>query len=44
MRLAYGLENHDNMVRHGLSVSMVIEALRTTKLYFLLESDAAMQH
>ena len=45
MRLAHGLENNDNMVRHDLSVSMVIEgSLRNTKLYFLSKSDAAMQH
>ena len=25
VRLAHGLENNDNMVRHDLSVSMVIE-------------------
>ena len=44
VRLAHGLENNDNMVRHDLSVSMVIEGSRNTKLYFLSKSDAAMQH
>ena len=44
MRLAYGLENNDNMVRHDLSVSMVIEGSPNAKLYFLSKSDAAMQH
>ena len=36
MHLAHGLENNDNMVRHDLPVSMVIEgSLYSTKLYFL---------
>ena len=44
VRLAHGLENNDNMVRHDLSVSMFIEGSLYYQALFFSKSDAAMQH
>ena len=37
VRLAHGLENNDNMVRHDLSVSMVIEGSLFYQALFCFE-------